>query len=93
MLSYREALPGGTPLGTLLCVHGYPESSHMWRTLLERAPPAAGWQALAPDLPGYGDSPLGPAARLVAADVAASSASTPSAPAARSRSSCTTGAG
>jgi haloalkane dehalogenase len=55
-LVYREALPVTEPRGTLLCVHGYPESSYMWRHLLEAAADA-GWQAVAPDLPGYGDSP------------------------------------
>ena len=56
-LAYREALPSGPPLGTLLCLHGYPESSHMWRAVLPAAA-RAGWRAVAPDLPGYGDSPL-----------------------------------
>jgi haloalkane dehalogenase len=55
-LVYRESLPVQEPLGTLLLVHGYPESSYMWRGLLE-ATADAGWQAVAPDLPGYGDSP------------------------------------
>jgi haloalkane dehalogenase len=55
-LVYRESLPVEEPLGTVLCVHGYPESSYMWRHVLEAAA-AAGWQAVAPDLPGYGDSP------------------------------------
>jgi haloalkane dehalogenase len=36
-------------------VHGYPESSYMWRHLLPVLADA-GWRALAPDLPGYGDS-------------------------------------
>jgi haloalkane dehalogenase len=36
-------------------VHGYPESSYMWRHALP-ALAGAGWRALAPDLPGYGDS-------------------------------------
>jgi haloalkane dehalogenase len=36
-------------------VHGYPESSYMWREVLP-ALAQAGWRALAPDLPGYGDS-------------------------------------
>lgn len=57
-LVYRESLPVDDPLGTVLCVHGYPESSYMWRHVLEAAA-AAGWQAVAPDLPGYGDSPYG----------------------------------
>jgi haloalkane dehalogenase len=55
-LVYRESLPEQEPLGTLLMVHGYPESSYMWRHLME-ATAAVGWQAVAPDLPGYGDSP------------------------------------
>jgi haloalkane dehalogenase len=55
-LVYRESLPASEPLGTVLCLHGYPESSYMWRHVLE-ASAAAGWQAVAPDLPGYGDSP------------------------------------
>jgi haloalkane dehalogenase len=55
-LVYREALPLEEPKGTVLCLHGYPESSYMWRNLLESVADA-GWQAVAPDLPGYGDSP------------------------------------
>src|SRR3954470_20417276 len=52
----RDALRAREPLGTVLCLHGYPESSYMWRNLLEGVADA-GWQAVAPDLPGYGDSP------------------------------------
>lgn len=55
-LVYRESLPVEAPKGTVLCLHGYPESSYMWRQLLEGVA-EAGWQAVAPDLPGYGDSP------------------------------------
>jgi haloalkane dehalogenase len=55
-LVYRESLPIEAPKGTVLCLHGYPESSYMWRHLLETVADA-GWQAVAPDLPGYGDSP------------------------------------
>ena len=56
-IAYREA---GPPEGrTVLMLHGYPESSFMWR-----APAAAaaeeGWRAVAPDLPGFGDSPPDP---------------------------------
>src|SRR5919198_2147354 len=58
-LAYREAVPAGEPRGSVLCVHGYPESSYMWRSLLE-ACADAGWRAVAPDLPGYGDSPSAP---------------------------------
>ena len=52
-LAYREA---GDPAGKpVLLLHGYPESSYMWRHALD-ALAAAGCYALAPDLPGYGDS-------------------------------------
>src|SRR2546421_12198651 len=53
-LAYREA--GSGDRGTALLVHGYPESSYMWRHALA-ALAQAGWRGLAPDLPGYGDSP------------------------------------
>lgn len=59
-LSYREALPGadrGRP--PVLCVHGFPETSYMWRDLLP-AVAAAGHRAIAPDLPGSGRSPADP---------------------------------
>ena len=39
----------------MLLVHGYPESSHMWRAALG-AIAARGLYAIAPDLPGFGDS-------------------------------------
>jgi haloalkane dehalogenase len=42
----------------VLLVHGYPESSHMWRAALG-AIAARGLYAVAPDLPGYGDSEPG----------------------------------
>jgi haloalkane dehalogenase len=54
-LAYRQDGDEDAPAAVL--VHGYPESSHMWRHALP-ALAAAGWRALAPDLPGYGDSPL-----------------------------------
>jgi haloalkane dehalogenase len=52
-LHHREAGDPGDP--AVLLVHGYPESSYMWRGIL---PPlaGAGYHALAPDLAGYGDS-------------------------------------
>jgi haloalkane dehalogenase len=56
-LAYREAGPTGGPVALL--VHGYPQSSHMWRHLVP-ALADAGWRAIAPDLPGYGDSPSDP---------------------------------
>src|SRR3954454_14833056 len=45
----------------VLLVHGYPESSHMWMPALE-ALAARGLYAVAPDLPGFGDSPPDPPA-------------------------------
>ena len=56
-LAYREAVPeGGSERPPARCVHGFPESSYMWRNLLP-ALADAGFRALAPDLAGYGDSP------------------------------------
>ncbi len=55
MLACLEAAPADDPRGTVLCLHGYPESSHMFAPLVGAAA-GAGWRALAPDLPGYGDS-------------------------------------
>ena len=52
-LAYREAGPPDGPVALL--VHGYPESSHMWRDALP-ALAAMGWRAVAPDLAGMGDS-------------------------------------
>jgi haloalkane dehalogenase len=57
-IAYREALPdrdaANAPVA--LAVHGYPTSSYLWRAVLP-AVADAGWRALAPDLPGFGDSP------------------------------------
>ena len=52
-LHHREAGTPGDP--AVLLVHGFPQSSYMWREIL---PPlaAAGYHALAPDLAGAGDS-------------------------------------
>jgi haloalkane dehalogenase len=55
-LAYREAGAASSP--AVLLVHGYPESSYMWQHTLP-ALADAGWRALAPDLPGYGDSEPG----------------------------------
>ena len=55
--AYREAPPaGGDGSRTALLLHGYPESSWMWRAVLP-ALAERGWRAVAPDLPGFGDSP------------------------------------
>ncbi|HYN30107.1 MAG TPA: alpha/beta fold hydrolase [Dermatophilaceae bacterium] len=40
------------PVGTLLCVHGNPTWSYLWRHLLAAAPP--GWRVVAPDQLGMG---------------------------------------
>ncbi|MDX6640019.1 MAG: hypothetical protein QOF12_1030 [Solirubrobacteraceae bacterium] len=42
---------------TALLLHGFPNSSHLWRDVMG-AVAGAGWRAVAPDLLGYGDSPL-----------------------------------
>jgi haloalkane dehalogenase len=55
MLVHREAGPPDGP--PVICLHGWPASSRMWDPVLE-ALGAAGLHALAPDLPGYGASPL-----------------------------------
>jgi haloalkane dehalogenase len=52
-LAYRTA--GDATDRVALLVHGYPESSYMWSEALP-ALTDAGWRAIAPDLPGYGDS-------------------------------------
>ena len=52
-LAYREA--GDSSDRVALLVHGHPESSYMWDRVLSSLA-EAGWRAIAPDLPGYGDS-------------------------------------
>ena len=57
---YREGAPdtdGG--LVPALCLHGFPETSYMWRHVLE-ALARSGRRGIAPDLPGFGDSPPDP---------------------------------
>ena len=53
-LAYREAGPPDGPVALLL--HGYPESSYMWRDLMPVLA-EVDWRAVAPDLAGRGDSP------------------------------------
>ena len=57
-IDYREALPDGWEgTGpTALLLHGYPTSSYLWRNVLPEVA-TAGYRAIAPDLPGFGDSP------------------------------------
>jgi haloalkane dehalogenase len=52
-LAYRSA--GDRSDRVALLVHGYPESSFMWRRVMP-ALAESGWWAIAPDLPGFGDS-------------------------------------
>jgi pimeloyl-ACP methyl ester carboxylesterase len=56
-LAYRDSGLEDAP--AVLLVHGYPESSYMWRDVLP-ALGDAGWRGVAPDLPGFGDSPPDP---------------------------------
>src|ERR1043166_6787243 len=49
---YREAGPGDAP--TVLLLHGFPSSSHMFRNLLPML--ADNYHVVAPDFPGYGAS-------------------------------------
>lgn len=49
---YREAGDPGKP--TLLLLHGFPTSSHMFRNLIPAL--AADYHIVAPDYPGYGNS-------------------------------------
>src|SRR5688572_33003321 len=57
-IAYREVLPDAWEDGgpVALAVHGYPTSSYLWRSVLPKLA-AAGYRAVAPDLPGFGDSP------------------------------------
>ena len=55
-LAFRESGESGAPVALL--VHGYPNSSYLFRNVMP-AVAQAGWRAVAPDLPGFGDSPLG----------------------------------
>ena len=45
---------GPDPVGTLLCVHGNPTWSYLWRSVV--AAPPAGWRVVAPDHLGMGYS-------------------------------------
>ena len=56
-VAYRELLPehGADRAPAALFLHGYPESSYLWRDVMPGAA-AAGWRALAPDFAGFGDS-------------------------------------
>ena len=51
---YREAGPADAP--TLLLLHGFPTSSHMFRELIPKL--AGSYRVIAPDLPGFGQSAM-----------------------------------
>jgi pimeloyl-ACP methyl ester carboxylesterase len=53
---YREAGPKDAP--TLLLLHGFPTSSHMFRDLIPKL--ADRYHIVAPDLPGFGQSDMPP---------------------------------
>ncbi|WP_420604109.1 alpha/beta fold hydrolase [Flagellimonas sp.] len=57
---YREAGPKDAP--TLLLLHGYPTSSHMFRNLMEDL--SSKYHLIAPDYPGYGRSSQPPMAEF-----------------------------
>lgn len=59
-IAYREAVPAApTELVPAICLHGFPETSFMWRHVIG-ALADSGRRAVAPDLPGFGDSPADP---------------------------------
>jgi pimeloyl-ACP methyl ester carboxylesterase len=53
-IAYREAGDPDNP--TMLLLHGFPTSSHMFRDLIPRI--AETWHVLAPDYPGFGASDM-----------------------------------
>ncbi|MCG8653340.1 MAG: alpha/beta hydrolase [Pirellulales bacterium] len=54
---YREAGPRDAP--TIVLLHGFPTSSHMFRTLIPKL--SDKFHVIAPDYPGYGNSDAPPA--------------------------------
>jgi len=59
-IAYREAVPAPpTELVPAVCLHGFPETSYMWRYVIA-ALADSGRCGVAPDLPGFGDSPPDP---------------------------------
>jgi haloalkane dehalogenase len=60
-LAYREVASEGEPVDSppVLCLHGFPETSYMWRGVLN-ALADSGRRAVAPDLAAFGDSPADP---------------------------------
>jgi pimeloyl-ACP methyl ester carboxylesterase len=52
---YLDSGPADGPL--MVFVHGWPELGIVWRAQIEHFA-AAGWRGIAPDMRGYGNSPL-----------------------------------
>jgi pimeloyl-ACP methyl ester carboxylesterase len=62
-LAYREALPSSqSEADPVLLLHGFPETSYMWRGVMPAIADEAGRRAIALDFPGCGDSPPDPPA-------------------------------
>jgi acyl-coenzyme A synthetase/AMP-(fatty) acid ligase/pimeloyl-ACP methyl ester carboxylesterase len=64
LLDTAAQQPGGPEVGTLLCVHGNPTWSYLWRRLLAAAP--RGWRVVAVDQLGMGWSERVPGRRTLA---------------------------
>lgn len=58
-IAYREARPAAETADSVLLVHGFPETSLMWEGVMGTIA-AGGRRAIAPDFPGWGDSPPDP---------------------------------
>jgi 3-oxoadipate enol-lactonase len=58
-LHLHRSGPGPGAAGTILFIHGFPFDGSMWEPQLAALP--AAWRGLAPDLRGFGRSPLGTA--------------------------------
>ena len=69
-LAYEHAGRGGKPI---LLLHGWPETRRIWKRNVEPLA-EAGFEVIAPDLRGFGDSPLAPDDRYDAAAHAADAA-------------------
>jgi len=53
-IAYEDVGQSDAPVA--LFIHGYPQSSYMWRHILPVVA-EAGWRGVAPDMPGFGNSP------------------------------------
>ena len=50
--AWSDGSAAAAPIGTMLCLHGNPTWSYLWRRFLAAAPP--GWRVIAPDQLGMG---------------------------------------